>query len=152
MEAEHYVILQGIVNEFYNNFRGLVIERRGAESLAAVHAPSAAAIPTKPIEMSRIEDLTDGRVMTGASAVEFGLADGIGGITDAFGLAKVLAGVKAAELVKYYRQDSDAPRTPYAASGVPAPSGDINLFQLRVDGLHSPIGGAGAYYLWVAGE
>ena len=152
MDAEHYVILQGIVNEFYDNFRGLVIERRSAESLATVRVPAATAVATKPIEMSRIDELTDGRVMTGAMAVQVGLADGIGGITDAFRLAKAFADLKAAELVKYYRQDSDAPRTPYATSGLTGPSGDVNLFQLRVDGLHSPVTGAGAYYLWVAGE
>src|SRR5688572_11159974 len=68
MREEHYAILQGLVDEFYGQFRGLVMERRGAEPAAGSADPaaaSAAATGRRNLDMTRFDELTDGRVMTG---------------------------------------------------------------------------------------
>lgn len=150
IKEEHYAVLQALVDEFYARFRGLVIERRGAAAALADAAGKAA--PRKALDVGRIEDLTDGRVMTGVSAERVGLVDRTGGIPEAFQTAKDLAGIKKATLIKYYREDEDKPRSAYAQSGTPAPAAtEINMIQLRMNGL-TALGGlesAGAYYLWV---
>src|SRR5262249_52015353 len=138
-KEEHFAILQGMVDEFYGTFRARVIERRAA--------------PRKPIDKSRLEDLTDGRILTGRQAHEAGLVDEIGGIHEAFAQAKQLAGIKAARLVKYYREDMEIPRTAYAPTAAAPGAGgtEINLLQIRAESL-SPLSGwegGGAYYLWI---
>jgi protease-4 len=135
IEEEHYVILQGMVDEFYTRFYDLVIEHR--ENLS-------------PGEIDRV---TDGRVMTGESAVSAGLGDHLGGIREAFDRALSLAGVPGGRLIKYGASNI-SPRTPYSAQAAPpgAPttptSGDINL--LKIENLLGPAALAGptAYYLW----
>jgi len=144
MREEHYAVLQGLVDDFYARFRSLVIERRGTAGTKG---------GTRPLDMDRIDELTDGRVLTGVRAMEAGLVDQNGGLDDAFDVAKGLAGLKAARLVKYYRGDEDKPRSPYARSD-PSPMGagtEINLLQIQMNGMSSlsPMGSAGAYYLWL---
>jgi ClpP class serine protease len=143
MREEHYAVLQALVDEFYDHFRGLVVERRGP---AHVKADSPAA--SRLLDMARIESLTDGRVVTGVRAAEAGLVDQTGGLRDAFEVAKQLAGVQAGKLVKYYREDSDPPRTAYSRSETaPAQAaGEINLLQLRLGTSAAP--DPGVYYLW----
>jgi len=147
VREEHYVILQSLVDEFYARFRSLVVQRRGPER----HATETDLVPIHPLEMSRLDELTDGRVMTGAKAAEAGLADEVGGMDTAYAAAKTLAHVKSARLVKYYHQGADTPRTAYAASKQEPPSAqaEVNLLQLRLGssglGSQSP----GAYYLWL---
>lgn len=135
-----YAVLQGMVGEFYARFRGLVVSRRTA------------------LKPELVDELTDGRVITGARAVECGLADREGGLREAFELAKERVGIKAARLVKYVGADAN-PRTPYAAADGAAPRAEqgrpeINLVQIRLNDLAGP--GAvsdlsGVYYLWLAG-
>jgi len=148
MREEHYAVLQGLVDEFYDRFRSLAVERRGPSHAGSASADAA---PVRLIDMAKVETLTDGRVMTGVKAEEAGLADQTGGIHEAFDVAKRLAGLHAARLVKYYREDSDRPRTAYASSAVP-PEGqgsEINLLQLRLGGSALGWPTPGAYYLWL---
>ncbi|MCC6659634.1 MAG: signal peptide peptidase SppA [Phycisphaerales bacterium] len=128
-KEQHYALLQGLVNEFYAKFRGLVVERR--PGLVAATA----------------DEVTDGRVVSGARAVEVGLADATGGVRDAFEAAKTLAGVRAARLVKYHSRDP-GPRSPYgtAATNIPAPA-EFNLIRLDTPGFLES-GSPAAYYLW----
>jgi len=143
MRDSQYAVLQSMVDEFYARFRALVVERRTA-------APNA-------LDAAHLDELTDGRVVTGAQAVRAGLADREGDLRDAFERAKALAGIEHARLIKFYGEYDPPPRTPYAAAGphaIPsgaAPSGatEINLF--RIDGLTDLGGPAGAvaYYLWL---
>ncbi len=142
MREEHYAVLQALVDEFYERFRGLVVERRGP-------AHSGSWGDAKLLDTSRVDTLTDGRVVTGVRAAEAGLVDQTGGIRDAFELAKRMAGLTRGTLVKYYREDSAAPRSAYARSDVAAPGGEINLLQLRLPGSTFGMEGAGAYYLWI---
>lgn len=152
IREEHYAVLQAIVDEYYARFRELVVERRGeAAGHGSDETPAAELYGRKRLDASRLNELTDGRVMTGARAYEAGLVDGTGGIHEAFDLAKKLAGLKAANLIKYYRQDEDKPRSPYARSD-PSPTGqsEINLFQIRMNAPGLPgAESAGAYYLWI---
>jgi len=139
MRDAQYVVLQGMVDEFYGRFRGLVVERR-----PTLNAP--------------IEQVADGRIVTGAEAVRVGLADSEGDIREAFDSAKRRAGLKAATLVKLHSPIAQVPRTPYAstdirpsaAHGAPDAGTDINLLQLNLSGSESLSGsGASVYYLWM---
>ena len=128
-KERHFVLLQGLVDEFYSRFKGLVVERR--PGLVAATA----------------DEVTDGRVVSGARAVEVGLADATGGVRDAFEAAKSLAGVQGARLVKYHAR-APGPRSPYG--GVTAePPGvtEFNLIRLDTPGLIES-GSPAAYYLW----
>lgn len=130
-----YLILQGMVNEFYARFRGLVVERRPG------------------VKKDQLDELTDGRVVTGERAAETGLVDSTGGVREAFEAAKKRAGVSHAALVKYGYGKVARAKTPYAESdlsGMAADRGtEVNLVQLRL-GSDAMLGsGMGcAYYLW----
>jgi protease-4 len=143
----HYALLQGMVDEFYAGFRSRVVERRGPRrplSAGDAHATT--------LDTSRLDDLTDGRIVTGRQAVEAGLADELGGVREAFEAAKRLAGMKGAQLVKYYREDASVPRSAYAPTATaPSAGTEINLIQIRAESLMGLAGveGGGAYYLWL---
>lgn len=135
-----YTVLQGMVDEFYASFASLVMERR----------PALAAAP-----QSQRDTATDGRVVTGAQALELGLVDELGGVREAFDAAKKLADLSSARLVKYHSEGADPPRSPYAASDVQmrgglvggGERGEVNLVQLNLG--DTPMPGAGFYYLWM---
>jgi len=155
MREGQYAVLQGMVDEFYASFRGLVIERRSPRGLV----------------MAEVDQLTDGRVLTGTAAVKAGLVDYEGGIREAFERATRLAGLSSGRLVRYTTEAGPGgrrPRTAYAqtddaaeASGTRSGGGifgggpgDFNLLKLDLGeslmGLPTGgmNGGAGIYYLW----
>jgi len=128
---EHYALLQGLVDEFYQGFREQVVTNRPMFDEGA-HA-----------------DLLDGRVITGARAEEVGLVDSTGGLRDAFARAKSLANVPTARLVVYH-PGGVAPRSAYALADPPEPRAEpappaINL--LNIDLRGAPLT-PGFYYLW----
>jgi protease-4 len=141
---EHYAVLQATVDEFYARFKGLVVERRSR----------AAEEGTTSLDQALLDDLTDGRIITGTRAAEVGLVDQTGGIRDCFKVVKSLAKIPAARLVKYYPEGGERPRSAYAQTTQPAPGEtEINLLQIRGDAMR-PLGAAGlsgAYYLWLPG-
>ena len=127
MPAEHRALLQGLVDEFYDDFVAVVVESRPGlrqESLAWI---------------------TDGRVVTGRKAAEVGLVDRLGDLRDAFGRAKQLCGVTKARLVKYHRPLEHV-GSPYAVAPAAVPGTQLNLLQLNLSGhrFEHP----GFYYLW----
>jgi protease-4 len=133
IDERHYAILQGIVDEFYADFRGRVLAAR-----PGIESP---------------DDVLDGEVYTGRTALELGLVDELGGISEAFIAAKQLAGLQSAVLVKYHRGGSP-PMTPYASaqSQHPAASHADTLGsvlnwkdKLTQSGATDP----GFYYLWL---
>lgn len=140
MREGQYAVLQGMVDEFYARFKGLVVSRR-------THLTG------------KIDELTDGRVVSGAEAVRVGLADAEGDLRDAFEAAKQLAHVPSARLVKYHPMGSSRPRTAYASTDVPPASRggsqagetEINLLQLKLSEGAGGLGGVGGgvYYLWM---
>lgn len=121
----HYAILQSVVDDFYLSFRRRVVERR----------------PRLPAD--RLDELTDGRVLTGAAARDAGMVDQLGGVREAFDLAKSLAGVPTARLVTYPGASDKGPRSPYAHEPAPHPA----FLQLNL-ALPEPLPHAGVYYLW----
>jgi protease-4 len=135
-EEAHYQILQGIVDEFYADFRARVAERFPA-------AAGSAAFDT----------LTDGRVITGAAALDAGLVDETGTLRDAFRAARDLAGIESASLVTL-RPEGATPASAYASasSGALAPSASLDLAAaalLSGAGRPQPNLAPGVYYLWL---
>lgn len=125
----HYNLLQGIVDEFHARFAGLVRERRPG------------------INPAEFDELTDGRVITGDRAVTAGLADGLGGIHDAFERAKSRAGIEHASLIKYTTHGRAASTVYTHADAPPSPAAttiEVNLLRLDSPWLTSP----NAWYLW----
>jgi protease-4 len=123
-QEAHYALLQVMVDEFYAQFRTLVLTSR-----PAVVDP----------------DLTlDGRVVTGARALELGLVDLLGGIPEAAHTIEVLAGIDGARGVKYYR-GSAKPYSPYAR----AESGNVPAQFSWLGFIERPLTGSGMYYLWM---
>lgn len=129
----HYTILQGIVDEFYADFRARVLVAR----------PS----------IENPESVLDGSVYTGRRALELGLVDKLGGIREAFDEAKRLADLDSAVLVKLHR-GGPTPMTPYASVEAPSiPQQDHNTLssilgwqdRIRQTGANDP----GFYYLWL---
>lgn len=133
---EHYAILQGLVDDFYEQFRGLVAERRPG------------------IETGDMDLVTDGRVFSGERALELGLIDELGNLSDAFKAAKSLAGVERGQLVKYHaegrRPNSAYAMAPALERGVePHTGAQINLMQLNLGAEWGA--SSGFYYLWTPG-
>ncbi len=132
---EHYGILQGAVNDFQDSFVALVRDRRPA------------------LTADRLAEATDGRIFTGRQALALGLVDACGDLRDSFVAAKELAGLKAAQLVKYHSAGR-APGSPFAHAAAPATAqadgagtpNQINLVQVNLpEGLAPSVG---FYYLW----
>ncbi len=134
MTDEHRAVLRSLVDDFYGRFVAVVRQAR----------------PSIPADL--IKQATDGRVLSGTQAVQWGMADQAGDLYDAFALAKELAGVSDAELVIYHRP-LDYVGSPYASArswpGPGAASGglQINLAQFN---LPDPLASLPMefYYLW----
>ena len=131
---EHRKILASLVDHFYQQFRQVVRQAR----------------PGIPPE--RFDQITDGRVFGGQTAVELGLVDQTGDLYDAFALAKKLANIQHADLVIYHRPlnyvGSAFASMPLATHRATT---QINLAQFNFpDALaDSP---ATFYYLWQVGS
>lgn len=137
---EHYALIQTLVDEYYAQFKSLVVARRTPAGLKAEF----------------VDELTDGRVVTGTRAAAVGLVDKTGGIRDAFDAAKVRAGISTAKLVKYHSRGS-RPRSPYAtateppaasAGAAPTGAGDFNLINLQLGNFGPGSRSTNVYYLW----
>jgi protease-4 len=127
MSREHRALLQGIVDEFYANFVDIVVENRPTLS---------------PDDLAQI---TDGRVVTGARAVEVGIVDRLGDLRTAFAASKRHANISRARLVKYHRP-LEYVGSPYAAAPAAPAGSQVNLIQLNMPTW--PYENTGFYYLW----
>ncbi|MCC6951088.1 MAG: signal peptide peptidase SppA [Phycisphaerales bacterium] len=126
-----YAVLQGMVDEMYARFRGLVVERRPG------------------LASGNLDMATDGRVFMGERAKELGLVDELGGLREAFARAKEMAGLERATLVKY-ADPATPPRSIYSAAG--ESEREINLVQVKLGaGALRATGTAPFYYLWAPG-
>ncbi len=126
VNPEHQAILQSLVDDFYDQFRSLVLERRP--------------------DIADPDTTLDGRVFTGRQALEAGLIDELGGIPEAFDTAKDLAGLDRAKLVKLHRTRA-APATPYA--GVTASDHTTTSTPTWPVPTIERTTGPGVYYLWL---
>jgi protease-4 len=77
MTDEESVILQGLVDEIYGEFRGVVLENRG-----------------KRLNMALFNNVSDGRIMSGRQAYKVGLVDELGTKKDAIKKAADMAGIQ----------------------------------------------------------
>jgi protease-4 len=134
MSKEHRELLQGLVNDFYDNFKHLVLASR----------------PT--LSPNDVDWITDGRVVTGTRAAEVGLVDKTGDLRDSFAAAKQRAGIENAKLVKYHRPveyvGSAYAYTPTQPAGAVSGGGgtQVNLMQMNVA---SPLGNTpNFWYVW----
>lgn len=85
LTPEEQQIMQGIIEETYNQFVDVVAKGRNL-----------------PVE--RVRRLADGRIYTGSQAKELGLVDELGGKREAIALAAELAGIKGEPQVVEYRR------------------------------------------------
>lgn len=130
MREGQYAVLQGMVDEYYAAFKGLVVERRKLSPEVVAQA-------------------TDGRIVTGRQAKAWGLVDENGGLREAFDEAKRRAGLDGARLVKYV-EEGRAVQSPYASAGDAMPKMETNIVQINMPELSAlGVGAAGAYYLWM---
>ncbi len=134
LKEEHKKLMRRMVNDFYGRFREVV--RKGRSRIPKEH----------------FDRLTDGRVVTGAEAKQYGLVDELGDIYTAFAVAKKLAKVKRADLV-VYRRGTAPGSSPYAKAPVGRGGNhvgtQINLAQINLgDGLGIGDGTATFMYLW----
>jgi protease-4 len=82
MTVEERSLIQGIVDDIYDQFVGTVSENR-------------------KIPLSKVRRLSDGRIFTGRQAKELGLVDELGGLQDAILLAGRLSGMKERPEILY---------------------------------------------------
>lgn len=159
MREPQFAVLQGMVDEFYAKFRAMVVEAR--KSPGAVRTPGGATLARAALDMARLDELTDGRVMSGAQAVRAGLADAEGDLIDSLHIARRLAGLSSARVVRFHRS-RQTPTTVYGApeelaargpaSAGQTGGGDINLISLHMAPGPDQLSTGGAYYLWMPGQ
>lgn len=77
-------IMQGIINDTYEQFVQAVVQGRG-------------------LPPDQVRKLADGRVYTGAQAKQLGLVDELGGLHEAVDLAGKLAGIASPQAVEYHK-------------------------------------------------
>lgn len=88
MTSEDRKILQGVIDDIYDQFVSAVAEGRNL-----------------PVE--KVRNLADGRIFTGRQAKEIGLVDELGGMQDAVGIAKDLAGISGEPKLVYPPKDKE---------------------------------------------
>jgi len=79
MTDEEQAILQGMIDEVYQEFRSVVLENRGDR-----------------LNKAKFNEVTDGRILTGRQALKAGLVDQVGTRKDAIMKAAELANISAA--------------------------------------------------------
>ena len=129
-------VMAEMVNEYYVRFSKVVKESR----------PNVKENPPAPPanEPADYAGIFSGRVWTGTRAVELGLADKNGTLSDALALARELSKSPAARAVLYKRPYGYTGSI-YAANNTPQPQ--VNVLQFKVPGADSLIT-TGFYYLW----
>lgn len=84
---EEQAVLQSVVDEAYDGFVRVIVEGRG-------------------LDEARVREIADGRLYTGAQALELGLVDELGDLDEAIAGAKALAGMDEALVVRYTESTS----------------------------------------------
>jgi protease-4 len=126
LDAASREVMQGMVDEYYKRFVGVVTANRP--------------LPTG----DKAKMITDGRVFSGERAVELGLADRTGLLNDAIDEAKKMAHAENAKTIIYKR--------PYGYSGSIYAQGETgepraNVYELKIPGVNDRLP-TGFYYLW----
>jgi len=106
MTPEEEEIMQGMIDEYYEQFIDVVAEGRG-------------------LSKEEVRNLATGQIYTGTEAKELGLVDELGGLDTAIDLATELAGIETA-IVEYYQPPK---LTIWSLLGL------ANTIQVRLSGL-----------------
>jgi protease-4 len=123
---EEEKIMQGMIDEYYARFKGIVRENRPV--------PNDETFTT----------ITDGRVFSGEQAMSMGLVDQVGLLDDAIKLAQEMAHVPGAAVIAY-RRPYGYGGSIYALNSTPQPKSDVLELKLpEAAGFVPP----GFYYLW----
>lgn len=129
-------VMSEMVNEYYVRFANVVKKNR----------PNVKEIPPAPPAMPSADyaGIFSGRVWSGTRAMELGLVDQTGLLSDAIELARHAANSPHAKAILYKR--------PYGYGGSiyaesPAPTPQANVLQLNLPGAQSILP-TGFYYLW----
>ncbi len=119
-------VMQGMIDEYYARFVGVVTGNRPLKG-----GPD------------KVKLATDGRVFTGAQAVEIGLADRTGLLDDAIDLARKMADAPGAKVIAY-RKSYGFSGSIYSQTNQPVPQASGVNIELPA-AMKTP---AGFYYLW----
>ncbi|MBU0976081.1 MAG: signal peptide peptidase SppA [Patescibacteria group bacterium] len=103
--GEEDLIMQTIVDEAYDKFIGVIVEGR-------------------KMKLGEVQEIADGRVLTGKQAKEVGLVDILGGFDEAVEAAEKEAGITNATVISYETYDFWSMLAGYAAS-VTNPTAEI---------------------------
>jgi protease-4 len=122
LSPEEQKVFQSVIDEMYDRFLKVVMDGR------------------KGLSQEKVRTLADGRIYTAQQALEAGLIDGIGYLSDAVELAKELAGLDQARVVMYQRP-GDFKGSFYAGP----PLLDPTILASALDGLTTPQ----FLYLWM---
>ena len=124
-DPEEQKIMQGLVDEYYARFKGVVTTNR-------------------QIPEASFKEVTDGRIFSGEQAKDLGLVDQVGLLSDAIDLAGKLAGAPDASVVAY-KHPYGYGGSIYALNSVPPAKSDVLQLQLPQAASMLP---SGFYYLW----
>jgi protease-4 len=125
MNATDRAVMQGMIDEFYARFVGVVTSNR-------------------PVESRQLKTITDGRVFSGREAKKLGLVDDLGLLADAISSTRKMVHAPDAKVIMYKRSYGYSGSI-YAQTDVPTPK--ANVTQLQLPGM-SHFLPAGFYYLW----
>jgi protease-4 len=120
-------VMQGMIDEYYARFLGVVTDNRHA------------------IDTANMKTIADGRVFSGGQAKDLGLVDDLGLLEDAIATTKKIAHAENAKVIMYKRPYGYAGSI-YATTNVPQPQAN-NTTQLQLPGMQNFIP-TGFYYLW----
>jgi len=126
LSEDERAVMQDMVDEYFARFKRIVLSNRPI---------------TDPIKITLV---TDGRVFTGQRAVELGLADETGTLSDALTVAKKMSGATGAQIIMYKRPYGYSGSI-YASNQTPQPQTAVINLNLPESRLSLP---TGFYYLW----
>lgn len=113
MKSDERALFQGLVDNFYSQFVGVVCEGR------------------PKLTRDQIVKLADGRVYSADQALEAGLIDRIGTLQEAIEAAKSRAKINKAITVRYVRPMTWVPNV-YAQSPAPKTGTNVNIFNVNL--------------------
>lgn len=94
--AEEHAMVQALIDDTYQKFKGVVKSGRNAAYTANKNSDDKG----QPLA-SNWESVADGRVLSGSQALKFGFVDEIGTFDDAVARAKKIVGIRNANIVEY---------------------------------------------------
>lgn len=126
MTEEERTVFQGIIDELYQDFLGVILKSR-----------------PKSFSREELEKIADGRVYTAQQALRLKLIDEIGYFDNALGKVLTMASLKQARVVAYTYYPNRKTNL-YASSLAPGP-----LLESKILDKYLPSLKTGFYYLWL---